>query len=329
MSESVVYYNGQFLPESQARVPLLTHALQYGTGVFEGIRAYHDEATGEVLLFRATDHFVRMQQNVKFLNLRMPASATELTQIAARLIRLNAFATDVYVRPIAFKSSTRVGVSLPPDDSFAMIAVPMGDYLDTRKGLHCGVSSWRRLQDNSIPCRAKICGAYVNSALAAQEARDRGFDEAIFLNEAGSVAEGSAMNLFLVRDGRLITPHVASGILEGITRDTVVRMSRELLDVATEERSVDRAELYVADEVFLCGTAAQIAPVTRVDGRPIATGTAGPLTLQIQALYERVVRGRVPQYRAWIEPVYGYVRGPEAAARAEGRTVVWTSETMH
>jgi branched-chain amino acid aminotransferase len=330
MSESVVYYNGQFLPESQARVPLLTHALQYGTGVFEGIRAYHDEATGEVLLFRATDHFVRMQQNVKFLNIRMPASASELTQIAARLIRLNAFATDVYVRPIAFKSSTRVGVSLPPEDSFAIIVVPMGDYLDTRKGLHCGVSSWRRLQDNSIPCRAKICGAYVNSALAAQEARDRGFDEAIFLNEAGSVAEGSAMNLFIVRDGRLITPHVASGILEGITRDTVVRMSRELLDIATEERSVDRAELYVADEVFLCGTAAQIAPVTRVDGRPIATGTAGPLTLQIQALYERVVRGRVPQYRAWIEPVYGYIRTPEtAAARAEGRVVPWTSETTH
>jgi branched-chain amino acid aminotransferase len=330
MSEPVVYFNGQFLPESQARVPLLTHALQYGTGVFEGIRAYHDEGTGEVMLFRATDHFVRMTQNVKFLNIKMPAPAAELTQIAARLIRLNAFTTDVYVRPIAFKSSTRVGVTLPPDDSFAMIAVPMGDYLDTRKGLHCGISSWRRLQDNSIPCRAKICGAYVNSALAAQEARDRGFDEAIFLNEAGSVAEGSAMNLFIVRDGRLITPDVSEGILEGITRDTVMRLARELLDVPAEERAVDRAELYVADEVFLCGTAAQVAPVTRVDGRPIATGTAGPLTLQIQALYERVVRGRVPQYRAWIEPVYGYARTAEtAAAHAEGRIVAWTSESTH
>jgi len=316
MSEQVVYFNGQFMPESQARVPLLTHALQYGTGVFEGIRAYHDEATGEVMLFRATDHFVRMTQNVKFLNIKLPAPAVELTQIAARLIRLNAFTTDVYVRPVAFKCSTRVGVSLPPDDAFAMIAVPMGDYLDTRKGLHCGISSWRRLQDNSIPCRAKICGAYVNSALAAQEARDRGFDEAIFLNEAGSVAEGSAMNIFIVRDGRLITPDVSEGILEGVTRDTVMRLARELLDIPTEERAVDRAELYVADEVFLCGTAAQVAPVTRVDGRPIATGTSGPLTLQIQALYERVVRGRVPQYRAWIEPVYGYARTAEFVAAA-------------
>jgi branched-chain amino acid aminotransferase len=320
MAETVVYFNGQFLPEAQARVPLLTHALQYGTGVFEGIRAYHDAATGEVLLFRATDHFARMTQNVKFLYIKLPAPPDELTRIAARLIRLNAFATDVYVRPVAFKSSAKVGVTLPPDDAFAMIAVPMGDYLDTRKGLHCGVSSWRRLQDNSIPCRAKICGAYVNSALAAQEARDRGFDEAIFLNEAGRVAEGSAMNVFVVRDGRLITPDVSQGILEGITRDSILRMARERLDIPAEERPVDRAELYVADEVFLCGTAAQIAPVTRVDGRAIASGRPGPLTLQFQELYESVVRGRVPEYRGWVEPVYGYAREKEMA---------WTSEATH
>jgi branched-chain amino acid aminotransferase len=330
MAEQVVYLNGQFLPESQARVPLLTHALQYGTGVFEGIRAYHDEATGEVLLFRATDHFVRMTQNVKFLYIKLPAPPAELTQIAARLIRLNAFTTDVYVRPVAFKSAAKVGVTLPPEDSFAMIAVPMGDYLDTHKGLHCGVSSWRRLQDNSIPCRAKICGAYVNSALAAQEARDRGFDEAIFLNEAGRVAEGSAMNLFAVRDGRLITPDVSQGILEGITRDTVMRLARELLDVPTEERPLDRAEIYIADELFLCGTAAQLAPVTRVDGRLIATGTPGPLTLQLQALYERVVRGRVPQYRSWVEPVYGYSRPAETTpARGGEKVLAWTSESTH
>jgi branched-chain amino acid aminotransferase len=234
------------------------------------------------------------------------------------------------VRPVAFKSATRVGVVLPAEDAFAMIAVPLGDYLDTRKGLHCGISSWRRLQDNSIPCRAKICGAYVNSALAAQEARDRGFDEAILLNEAGNVAEGSAMNLFLVRDGRLITPDVSQGILEGITRDTIMRLAQDLLEVPTEERAVDRAEVYVADEIFLCGTAAQIAPVTRVDGRPIATGTPGPLTLQVQALYERIVRGKVPQYRSWVEPVYGYTRVPEtAAAPAEERALAWTSETTH
>ncbi|HEU5182074.1 MAG TPA: branched-chain amino acid transaminase [Candidatus Polarisedimenticolia bacterium] len=316
MAEQVVFLNGHFMPESQARIPLLTHGLQYGTGVFEGIRAYRDEESREVLLFRATDHFARMAQNVKFLKIRMLAQPADLARIAARLIRLNGFETDVYVRPIAFKAATKVGVNLPVEESFAMIAVPMGDYVDTRKGLHCGISSWRRLQDNSIPCRAKICGAYVNSALAAQEARDRGFDEAIFLNEEGRVAEGSAMNLFMVRDGRLVTPDASQGILEGITRDTIIRMAREVLDVRTDERGVDRAELVVADELFLCGTAAQIAPVTRIDGRVIANGAPGPLTLQLQSLYERVVRGRIPEYRAWAEPVYGYDRTAKAAVPA-------------
>ncbi|HEU4401256.1 MAG TPA: branched-chain amino acid transaminase [Candidatus Polarisedimenticolia bacterium] len=315
MSEPVVYLNGRFMPEAGARVPLLTHALQYGTGVFEGIRAYHDPKSGELLLFRATDHFERMWRNVKFLNIALPLPPAQLTQVAAELVRLNEFRSDVYVRPFAFKSATKVGVTLPAEDSFAMVAVAMGAYLDTHKGLHCGVSSWRRLADNSIPCRAKICGAYVNSALAAQEARDRGLDEAIFLNEAGRVAEGSAMNLFLVRDGRLITPDVSQGILEGITRDTVMTLARETMGVEIETRGVDRAELYVSDEAFLCGTAAEIAPVTRIDGRAVGDGEPGPITLEIQKSYDRVVRGQYPKYRRFVEPVYGYSRtGREGAA---------------
>lgn len=307
-TEPIVYLNGRFLPESQARIPLMTHGLQYGTGVFEGIRAYHDEGTGELRLFRALDHFERMAHNVKFLNLRLPLEPGRLVEIASELVRVNGFTHDAYVRPIAFKASTRVGVVLPAEEAFAMIAVALGDYLDTRKGLHCGVSSWRRLQDNSIPCRAKICGAYVNSALAAQEARDRGFDEAILLNEAGGVTEGSAMNIFLVREGRLITPDASQGILEGITRDTVMLLARDALQIEIEKRGVDRAELYVADEVFLCGTAAEIAPVTRIDGRVIGDGQAGPITREIQKEYEDLVRGRTPQYRRWLEPVYGYAR---------------------
>ena len=305
MTDNVVFWNGAFLPDSQARLPLLTHALHYGTGVFEGIRAYHDEGTGEVLLFRPLDHFRRMLHNVTLLNIRVPHPPEDLTDIAADLIRRNGFRADVYVRPIAYKSSARIGVTLPAEDSFAMIAVPLGDYLDTRKGLHCGVSSWRRLQDNAIPSRAKICGAYVNSALAAQEARDRGFDEAILLNEAGHVAEGSAMNLFLARDGRLITPDVASGILEGVTRDTVMTLACETMGVHTVERVVERSELYIADEIFLCGTAAQVAPVIRVDGRAVGTGKPGPITLELQEQYGRAVRRRLPRYTAWTEPVYG------------------------
>ncbi len=303
MSEMVVFFNGKFLPESQARLPLLTHAFHYGTGVFEGIRAYHDRVSGRISLFRAEDHFKRMARNTKILKLSLPMAPHELVDVAAELIRRNGYAADTYVRPLAYKSATKVGVGLPEGDGFLMLAVPMGEYLDTRKGLHCGVSTWRRLPDNAIPCHAKICGAYVNSALAAQEARDRGFDEAIFLNEAGGVAEGSAMNLFLVRDGRLLTPDVSQGILEGITRDTVMTLASEALGVATEQRPVDRAELYEAEEVFLCGTAAQVAPVTRIDGREVGNGRPGRITLQIQARYESVVRAKPPGYRRWLTAV--------------------------
>jgi branched-chain amino acid aminotransferase len=303
--EPIVFLNGSFLPESESRIPLLTHCLNYGTGVFEGIRANHDRQTGEMLLFRAKDHFERMKHNVKFLNITIPWTSEELVGTAAELIRRNAITTDLYLRPLAFKSATKIGVGLPAEDSFAMIALAMGSYLDTHKGLHCGISSWRRIQDNAIPCRAKICGAYVNSSLAAQEARDRGFDEAIFLNETGHVAEGSAMNIFLVRDGRLITPDVSQGILEGITRDTVITLANERGIAAIEQRPVDRTELYVADEVFLCGTAAQIAPVTRVDGRPVGAGEPGPMTLGLQAAYDGIVRGTLPARPGWIEPVYG------------------------
>ena len=302
MTQQIVYLDGEFLPEREARVPILTHALNYGTGVFEGIRAYRDPETGDMLLFRAKDHFDRMLQNVRFLKINIPMGSVRMVEVADELIRLNGASTDLYIRPLAFKSATKVGVSLPPKDSFAMVVVPMGDYLDTRKGLHCCVSSWRRLQDNSIPCRAKICGAYVNSALAAQEARDRGFDEAIFLNEAGHVAEGSAMNIFLVRKGRLVTPDLSQGILEGITRDTVMALAREI-GVHTETRTVDRTELYVADEVFLCGTAAQVAPVTAVDERLVGDGRPGPLTLRLQESYDRAVRGKLPGHEHWVHKV--------------------------
>jgi branched-chain amino acid aminotransferase len=303
--EPIVFLNGAFLPEPETRVPVLTHCLHYGTGVFEGIRAHRDERTGEMLLFRAKDHFERMKHNVKFLNITLPLTPDELVEAAAELIRRNELTTDLYVRPLAYKSSQKIGVGLPAEDSFMMIALPMGSYLDTEKGLHCGVSSWRRIQDNAIPCRAKICGAYVNSSLAAQEARDRGFDEAIFLNETGHVAEGSAMNLFLVRDGRLVTPDVSQGILEGITRDTVMTLAADRGIASVEQRPVDRTELYVADEVFLCGTAAKIAPVTRIDGRTVGTGEPGPITLGLKYAYDAIVRGVVHSRPGWVEPVYG------------------------
>jgi branched-chain amino acid aminotransferase len=318
VTSMLVYKDGDFMAEEAARIPLTTHGFQYGTGVFEGIRAYHDPDRGEMFLFRAREHFDRMASNVRFLKIKLQKTPGQLVEVAADLVRKNRLKTNVYIRPVAFKSSTTIGVSLPEEDGFAMIAMPMGEYLDTSKGLHCGVSSWRRISDNAIPCRAKICGSYVNSALAAQEARDRGFDEALFLNEAGSVAEGSAMNIFIVRDGRLITPDVTQGILEGVTRDTVMTLCKESMGLKTETRAVDRAELYVADEIFLCGTAAQIAPVTMIDGREIREGKPGSITLELKSLYEKVVRGKVPEYRRWLRAVYSGVNsaGPYQLSRS-------------
>jgi branched-chain amino acid aminotransferase len=304
MSHAIVYFNGLFLPEPETRVPLLTHALHYGTGVFEGIRGYHDAHSGEVYLFRPLDHFQRMAGNVKLLQMTLPSAPGALVDATTELIRRNHLAEDVYVRPILYKSAARVGVTLPEEESFAILAVPFGRYVDTRKGLKCLISSWRRLQDNSIPCRGKICGAYVNSALASHEARLRGFDEAIFLNEAGHVAEGSAENLFLVRRGRLITPDVSQGILEGITRDTLITLARETLGLDVETRAVDRTELYVADEVFLCGTAAEVAPVINIDDRLVGDGHPGRITLRLQRMYDQMVHGHLPRHRHWMEPCY-------------------------
>jgi branched-chain amino acid aminotransferase len=304
MEQSIVYFNGSFIPEHEARVPLLTHALHYGTGVFEGIRGYHDAVSGEMFLFRPLDHFQRMAGNVKLLHMSLPSAPGQLVDAAAELIRRNQFAEDVYVRPILYKSAARVGVTLPEEESFAILAVPFGKYVDGRKGLKCMITSWRRLQDNSIPCRGKICGAYVNSALASHEARQRGFDEAIFLNEAGHVAEGSAENLFLVRRGRLITPDISQGILEGITRDTLICLAREAMGLDVEERPVDRTELYVANEVFLCGTAAEVAPVISVDERAVGDGHPGQITLRLQRMYEQLVHHRLPRHRHWPVPCY-------------------------
>ncbi len=314
MSDLTVFFDGKFMRDSEARLPLLTHGLHYGTGVFEGIRGYYEAGSREIRLFRAREHFERMERNVRLLGLHLPLPPGELVEVSTELVRTNGFAGDVYIRPISFKSSNKVGVVLPKEESFAIMVVPLGRYLDGRRGLHLGVSSWRRIQDNAIPGRGKICGGYVNSALAAQEARDRGFDEAIFLSEDGHVVEGSAMNLFLVRRGCLVTPDVSQGILEGITRDTVIALARDVLGVATEERAVDRSELYVADEVFLCGTAAEVAPATRVDGRQVGDGQPGPLTRRLLEVYEDVVRGRMDEYRHWLEPCYQQTERDAGAA---------------
>src|SRR3974390_1010418 len=225
----IVYFGGQYMPLREARVGILTHALHYGTGVFEGIRAHWDSVEEELFILRSREHYERWKRNCGILRIHVPATVPELCAITVELMRRNSFHTNVYVRPLAYKSAERVGVSTDDQDAFAIVALPFGEYLHSDHGLHAGVSSWRRIEDNAIPPRAKICGAYVNSALASADARRSGFDEAILLNENGHVAEGATCNVFMVRNRKLITPPVTENALEGITRNCVMELAhREL-----------------------------------------------------------------------------------------------------
>lgn len=300
----ICYFDGQYMPMREAKVGILTHALHYGTGVFEGIRAHWDEAQQELFLLRPQEHYQRWKRNCGILRIVVSPSAEELCSITLELLRRNQLRTNVYVRPLAYKSAERVGVSPDDQDAFAVVALPFGDYLHNDLGLHAGVSSWRRIDDNAIPARAKICGAYVNSALASDEARRCGFDEAIFLNESGHVTEGATCNIFMVRKGKLITPSVTENVLEGITRDTVMELAHRELGLEVVERPIDRSELYICDELFFTGTAVGVMPISRVDHRPVKSGTIGAVTQQIRQLYFDATRGHLERYRKWLTPVY-------------------------
>jgi len=300
----LVYFDGHYMPMREARVGILTHALHYGTGVFEGIRAHWDKPAEELFVLRPREHYERWKRNCGILRIRVPATVPELCAITVELMRRNEFHTNVYVRPLAYKSAERVGVSTDDQDAFAIVALPFGDYLHSEKGLHAGISSWRRIEDNAIPPRAKICGAYVNSALATDDARQNGFDEAILLNEDGQVAEGATCNIFMVRNGKLITPSITENALEGITRDSVIQLARNEIGIPIVERAIDRSELYVCDELFFTGTAVGIAPIVRVDHRPVKEGEIGAVSREIQRLYFEATRGHLKAYGNWLTPVY-------------------------
>jgi branched-chain amino acid aminotransferase len=299
---TIVYFQNRFVSLHDAQVSILTHALHYGTGVFDGIRGYWDAAPEELFLVRPLEHYQRWKRNCGILRVEVPPSAAELCGLTIELVRRNHFRGNIYVRPIAYKSAERVGVVPDDENAFSLIAIPFGDYLPSEKGLHAGVSSWRRIDDNAIPGRAKICGAYVNSALASDEARRSGFDEAIFLNQDGHVAEGATCNIFMMRGGKLVTPPGSENILEGITRDSVIELARRELGLEVVERPIDRSELYVCDELFFTGTAVEIAPIVRVDYRPVGAGTLGEVAVKLRRLYVDATRGRLTAYRKWLVP---------------------------
>jgi len=298
-----VYFEGNFVPAEEAKVSIMTHAFNYGTGLFEGIRGYYSKEEDQIFVFRLQEHVDRLVRNFSILCMEIPETAEDINQICIDVTRKSGFKEDVYIRPLCYKSELSLGPRVRDVESkFCCYCIKLGDYVDIESGLDVAVSSWRRLSDNAIPSRAKSTGSYINSALASSEAKSSGFHEAIFLREDGTVAEGSAMNLFMVLNGQLITPPPTADILVGITRNTVMELALEF-DIPVIERPISRTELYVCDELFFCGTGAQVAPIRSVDRRLVGKGEPGPITRKLQRFYFDVVTGRVPKFRHWCTPV--------------------------
>jgi branched-chain amino acid aminotransferase len=305
MEGNYAFFDGEIVPVEQAKVSVRTHALNYGTGCFEGIRGYWNEEEDQMLVFQLREHFERFLKSCSILCIELPHSAEELSEITLELIRREGFRGDTYIRPLAYKSDEMIGVTLHGlTDAVTIFATPFGRYVDAEEGAKVMVSSWRRIDDNAIPARGKITGAYVNSAFSKTEALRNGFDEAIVLTQDGHVSEGSAENIFVVRDGVICTPPVTENILEGITRAVVMEICRDVLGMPVLERRIDRSELYVSEEIFFTGTGVQIAAITEVDRRKIGNGKMGPIVERLREVYFDTVRGRVPEYRHWCTPVY-------------------------
>jgi len=299
------YFQKKIVPLAEAKIGVMTHALHYGTACFEGIRGNWNAEDGQMYLFRVPEHYERLHRSSRILKIKLANSVEELSRITVDVVAKSGFREDVYVRPLAYKSQEYVGVRLHNlEDDFLVFVTPFGAYLDTSRGINCCVSSWRRPEDAMIPARAKITGIYVNSALAKTEAQDNGFDEAIMLTMGGHVSEGSGENIFLVVNGKLVTPPPSDCILMGITRETVITLAKQELGIETEERSIGRAELYTADECFLTGTAAHLTPVSTVDHRAVGTGGIGPITRKLHDMYFDVIRGKVSKYASWCTPVF-------------------------
>lgn len=294
------FFQKQFMPLAEAKIGILTHAFHYGTACFEGIRGNWDSEHERFCLFRIEDHYKRMLNGCRLLKISLPYSLDELCQLTVESVERSNYHEDIYIRPMAYKSSEAIGVRLHDlEDDFLIIVTTLPAYLDTQNGVRCCTSSWRRVDDTMIPARGKICGIYVNSALAKTEACENGYDEAILLTYDGHVAEGSGENIFLVIDGRLVTPPSSDNILMGITRDTVMKLAKSELGIDAIERTVDRSELYLAEECFFSGTAAHITPIIEIDHRIIGTGEIGKITAELQNLFSQVILGRNPKYAEW------------------------------
>lgn len=294
------FFEGKIVPYSEARVGVATHALNYGTAVFGGLRGYWNEKKKCLFVFRPIDHFRRFLNSCRIMCMEFDHTPESLTDLTLELLRRDAYQQDIYVRPLAYKSDEVIGVRLHNlKDELTIFAMPFGMYVKNEMNAHVTISSWRRIDDNMIPARGKISGAYAGSALIKTDAARAGFDEALVLTQDGHLTEGSAMNIFMVRDGLLVTPPITENILEGITRRSVIELARNEMGLTVVERQIDRSEVYICEELFLTGTAAQVTVVTRVDYRPIGKGVMGPIGEQLRILYSEAIHGNIPKYSHW------------------------------
>jgi branched-chain amino acid aminotransferase len=305
MPQELAFFHGNIVPISEAKVSVMTHALHYGTAVFEGIRGNWNEDQNKLYVFRMAEHYDRLLQGCRMMLMDIPYSTEDLCNITIELLQKCGYKQDLYIRPLAYKSQELVAnLRLQDLDSdFTLIAVPFGAYIDTEGAIDCTTSSWRRMDDTVIPPRVKISGHYVNSILAKTEATLAGFDEAIMLTQDGDVSEGSGENLFMVVNGSIFTPPVADNNLTGITRDSAITLAKDLLGIEVVERRIRRSELYLCDEVFLTGTAAHITPVGSLDRRPIGEGGVGPIATKLRDAYVEVIKGDNPDYIRWCTAV--------------------------
>jgi branched-chain amino acid aminotransferase len=303
LEDLICYFEGAWVPMRDAKVSIMTHAFMYGTATFEGIRAYWNPDQRRLYAVKVREHVERIRQSCRILLMKDVPSVDELTRLIVETIRRNGFEQDAYIRPSFYKSTRAIGVRLHDlDNQLYIIAVPFGNYIETDAGVRVMTSSWRRNADEALPARGKIVGGYVNMAFQKSEAELNGFDEAIVLTAGGHVNEASAANLFVVRDGVALTPPVSDDLLEGVTRKALMELLANE-GIPVETRSIDRSELYVADEVFLCGTGVQVSPVIEVDHRPVGSGAVGPISRLVRDRYFDAVRGRLPEYSHWLTPI--------------------------
>ncbi|MBI3161172.1 MAG: branched-chain amino acid transaminase [Chloroflexi bacterium] len=294
------FFEGKIIPFAEAKISIATHGFLYGTTVFSGMRAYWNEEKKRLFVFRPFDHFHRLLNSARMMSMDIPYDEEGLIQLTLDVLRMDDWKENVYIRPTIYKADMGIGVRLHNlKDEFAMFVTAFGKYVSNDADAHLTFSSWRRIDDNAIPARGKISGAYANSALIKTDANRAGFDEAIVLDNNGHVSEGSAMNIFMVRDGVLVTPPATDNILEGITRRCVIDLARTELGIEVVERSIDRTEVFVAEELFMTGTAAQIVAATKVDHRSIGNGKMGTITSKLRILFDDIAHARVPKYRDW------------------------------